>query len=54
MKKLLVLTLVASIMPMLAFAQPPAPACVLQGAPGVSPDALQQVTATAQANLKAN
>jgi hypothetical protein len=53
MKKL-VLTLVASIMPMVAFAQPPTPACVLQGTPGVSQDTLQQVTATAQANLKVN
>jgi hypothetical protein len=53
MKKL-VLTLVACLMPVLAFAQPPVPACVLQGGPGVSQDTLQQVTATAQANLKAN
>ena len=53
MKKL-VLTLVASIMPMAAFAQPPTPACVLQGGPDVSQDTLQQVIATAQANLKAN
>ena len=53
----LVLTLVASIasiMPMLAFAQPATPSCVLQGGPGVSQDTLQQVIATAQANLKAN
>jgi len=53
MKKL-VLTLVASIMPMLAFAQVSTPSCVLQGNPGVSQDTLQQVIATAQANLKAN
>lgn len=53
MKKL-VLILVASIMPMLAFAQVSTPSCVLQGNPGVSQDTLQQVIATAQANLKAN
>src|SRR5262245_19953297 len=53
MKKL-VLTLVASTMPMDAFAQPPMPSCVLQGNPGVSQAAVQQVIATAQANLKAN
>jgi len=55
MKKL-VLTLVASIasiMPMVAFAQPPTPECVLQGV-GLPQDTLQQVIATAQANLKAN
>ena len=55
MKKL-VLTLVASIasiMPMFAFAQPPTPECVLQGV-GLPQDTLQQVIATAQANLKAN
>jgi hypothetical protein len=57
--KRLVLTLVASMIPMsaipmAAFAQPPVPACVLQGAPGVSQDTVQQVIATAQANLKAN
>lgn len=53
MKKL-VLTLVASIMPMLAFAQPPTPLCELHGNPGVSEDTVQQVIVTAEANLKAN
>ena len=53
MKKL-VLTLVASTIPMFAFAQRATPPCVLQGNPGVSQDTLQQVIATAQANLKAN
>jgi hypothetical protein len=56
MKKLVVTLVasIASIMPTLAFAQPPTPSCVLQGGPGVSQDTLQQVIATAQANLKAN